>query len=86
MPPTVMAAMSPTHLLGRETIHLVSAGDGGMRIGISGRPKAVISERLRQQRRGLRAGGQRSRARGKSKGEFQKMAAFHDVSLLLHVP
>jgi hypothetical protein len=30
----------------------------------------------------LSARGERHRARGKSKGEFQKVAAFHDISLV----
>jgi hypothetical protein len=36
---------------------------------------------MRQQRRGPCARGQRGSGRGKSKGQFQKMAAFHDISL-----
>jgi hypothetical protein len=36
---------------------------------------------MRQQWRGPCARGQRGSARGKSKGQFQKMAAFHDISL-----
>jgi hypothetical protein len=31
---------------------------------------------------GLSARGQRHRARGKSKSNFQKVAAFHDISLV----
>jgi len=31
----------------------------------------------------LRACGQRGRAGGKSKSDFQKMAAFHDISLFV---
>jgi hypothetical protein len=34
---------------------------------------------LRHQRRGLRAGGKRGHAHSGSNGEFQKMAAFHDI-------
>ena len=58
---------------------VVTAGCASLFPGGS-RPSAA--ERLRHQRRGLRARGQRRRARGKSKGEFQKMAAFHDISLV----
>jgi hypothetical protein len=39
---------------------------------------------MRRKRRGLRARGHRGSARGKSKGEFQKVAAFHDVSLFAY--
>jgi hypothetical protein len=44
----------------------------------------VLGELLlaRAVRLGLGARGQRRRARGKSKGEFQKVAAFHDISLV----
>jgi hypothetical protein len=45
------------------------------------RRRQAFSERLRQKRRSLCARGHRDSACGKSKGEFQKMAAFHDISL-----
>jgi hypothetical protein len=35
---------------------------------------------MRRKRRGLRARGERGRARGKSNGKFQKVSAFHDIS------
>jgi hypothetical protein len=38
---------------------------------------------MRRQRCCLRARSQRRGARGKSKGEFQKVAAFHDISLFV---
>jgi hypothetical protein len=46
--------------------------------------RQVFAERLRRERCGLSLGacGQRRRARGKSKGKFQKVAAFHDISLV----
>jgi hypothetical protein len=36
---------------------------------------------MRRQRRGLRARDERSGSGRKSSGEFQKVAAFHDISL-----
>ena len=41
----------------------------------------IFQQRLRRQRRGLRARGQRDGARGNSNGKFQKVAAFHDIFL-----
>ena len=38
---------------------------------------------MRRQRRGLRARGQRGGSGGKSNGELQKLAAFHDISLFV---
>jgi hypothetical protein len=35
---------------------------------------------MRRERRGLRSCSKRSRARGKSSGDFQKVSAFHDIS------
>jgi hypothetical protein len=58
--------------------HLVFGGDGGMGILVRRRQLPVICERMGHKRRGLRADGQRSRARGKSNGKFQKIAAFHE--------
>ncbi len=82
-PVTMVMPVSPAHLLRLEAVDLVLAGDGGLRIGISRRQPPVVLKRLRQQRRGLRARRQRNSARGKSNGEFQKVAAFHDISLLV---
>jgi hypothetical protein len=39
---------------------------------------------MRRKRGCLRARGKRRSARGKSKGEFQKVAAFHDISSVGH--
>ena len=74
------APAAPAHLFGREAIDLVTGGDRGMGISIAWLRRLLAGDRLRHQRRGLRARGQRRRAGGKSKGEFQKMAAFHDIS------
>jgi hypothetical protein len=70
------------HLFGRKTIDLLAGGDRRARIIVSGRQPAVCGERLRREGCCLRALSQRHRARGKSKGEFQKVAAFHDISLV----
>lgn len=49
---------------------------------LTGRKLAVVDQRLRHQGRGLRSGCQCDAARGKAKGEFQKVPAFHDHLLL----
>ena len=70
-----MTAATPAHFFRREAIDLLARSDGGLGIRTSGQ-----FERRRHQRRGLRARCKRDAARGKSKGEFQKVAAFHDIS------
>ena len=77
----VMPAMAPAHLFGLEAIDFVAGGNRGMGVFIA-RWRLMIGERVRRQRRGLGACGQSRGARGKSKSDFQKMAAFHDISLL----
>jgi hypothetical protein len=76
--------MSPAHLLCLEAIHLVLGSNGGTSILIRWRQPTVVFKRMRCKRRGLRARGQRRSARGKSNGEFQKMAAFHSISLFVY--
>jgi hypothetical protein len=71
------ATMTPAHFFRLQPIDLITRGDGRMGIGI-GRP--AFDQRLRHQGRGLRAGGERHAACRKSKGEFQKVPAFHDIS------
>ena len=78
--PAVPPVTVPSHFFGLEVIDLIGGGDGGMGIPVHGQ-LAVRREPMRRQWRSLRAGNQRGRARGKSKSEFQKMAAFHDISL-----
>jgi hypothetical protein len=80
--PVAPSPVAPTHLFGRQAIDLVAGGERRLRIAVSRRQ--VLGERLRRERCGLSLGarGQRRRARGKSKGEFQKVAAFHDISLV----
>src|SRR5437016_4018657 len=77
--PAPMAASAPAHFFGLEMIDFIPRCDGGMGIGVGGEP-AILIERLRHQRCGLRARGKGGRAGGKSKGEFQKVPAFHDIS------
>ena len=72
-------ATAPAHFLGFEPIDFLFGGDGGMRIGI-GSGLTIRNQRLRRQRCGLCACGERDAARRKSKGEFQKVPAFHDIS------
>ena len=74
-----MTAAAPAHFFRREAIDLLTRSDGGLRIGIDGQ-SGIVGERRRHQRRGLRARCKRDTARGKSKGEFQKVAAFHHIS------
>jgi hypothetical protein len=73
------AATAPTHFFRSKAIDLIARCDGGLRIRIGGQ-FGVVGERRRHQRRGLRARCERDAARGKSKGEFQKVAAFHHIS------
>jgi len=72
---------APAHLFRLQMFHLVPGGDSGTGILVRRRQRSVLSERVRHKRCGPCARGQRCSARGKSKGEFQKMAAFHDISL-----
>ena len=81
VPVPVPVMMSPAHLFGLETIDLLGGGHRGMRIR-RWRPAAIL-QRMRRQRRGLYTCGQRGRSGRKSKGDFQKVAAFHDISLLV---
>ena len=78
------APVTPAHLFGLETVHLVFADNCGTGVFIRRRQPSVC-KRMRRKRRGMGAGRQRCGAGGQSKGEFQKMAAFHDISLLVAV-
>jgi hypothetical protein len=74
-----MTAAAPAHFFGLEAIDFIARGDGGMGIRI-GRELTVRNQRLRRQGGGLCARGERDTACRKSKGEFQKVPAFHDIS------
>ena len=77
--PAAMAATAPAHFFGLEPIDFIVRGDGGMSILID-RELTIRNQRLRRQDCGLRACGKRNTACRKSKGEFQKVPAFHDIS------
>ena len=72
-----MTAAAPANFFGRELLDFLAACDG--RLNIRGE-LGVVSERRRHQRSGLRARGKRDATGGKSKSEFQKVAAFHHIS------
>jgi hypothetical protein len=74
-----MTAAAPAHFFRREAIGLFVRRDGGLGIRTSGQ-FGVVGERRRHQRGGLHARCKRDAAGGKSKGEFQKVAAFHYIS------
>lgn len=76
--------MAPAHLFGLQSAHFVYAGHRGTQFRFFMRGRQSISgNRLRRQRRGLDACCQRGGAGGNSNGEFQKIAAFHDISLFV---
>jgi hypothetical protein len=83
---TVAVAMSvPTaHLYGLKTVHLVFTDDRVARLFVR-RWQRAVRQRMRRKRRGVGTGGQHGCAGGKSKGEFQKVAALHDISLFVTV-
>jgi len=72
------ATAAPAHFFRLEPIDFITCGDRGM--GILSRQLAIRNQRLRRQGRGLRARDKCCAACRKSKGEFQKVPAFHDIS------
>jgi hypothetical protein len=76
--PVPVPVMAPAHLLGLDTVNLVFGGDSGTDI-LREQPAASF-QRMRRKWCGLRAHCQRGGAGGKSSSEFQKVAAFHDIS------
>jgi hypothetical protein len=81
--PMVVPVVSPADLFRPEILNLCLARDGGMNILDSGQRPCIYAERTRRQRRGLRAHGQRGGPGGNSNGKLQKVAAFHDFSVLV---
>jgi hypothetical protein len=79
-PAAVPAAMTaPAHLFRLEMIDFIAGGDGGM--GIVTRGTLIVgNERLRHQRRSPCACNECCANCRKSKGEFQKVPPFHDIS------
>jgi hypothetical protein len=73
--------MSSSDFFGLQMLHLVPVGDGGTGILVRRRQRSVLCERMRHQRCCPRTRGECGGARGKSKGQFQKVAAFHDIFL-----
>jgi hypothetical protein len=74
-----MAAAAPAHFFRLEAIDFIARGDGGTGIRMGGE-LTIRSQRLRRQGCCLRACGERDTACRKSKGEFQKVPAFHAIS------
>jgi hypothetical protein len=72
--------VAPTNLLPLEALDFVSGRDGGMKVFAGGRQLSARCELRWRQRRGLRACGQRRRASGYTESEFEKVAAFHNIS------
>ena len=81
MMPAMVPMPVPAHLLRLQMVDIVLRNHGGFRAFAVWRYQARF-RRNRRQRRGLRSGGKRPRAGNKSKGEFQKVAAFHNISLV----
>jgi hypothetical protein len=78
MPVPVMVVMVPTHLLRLQPIDIILRNHGGFR-AFAVRRHQTRFRRNRRQRRGLRRRSKRPRTCNKSKGEFQKVAAFHHI-------
>jgi hypothetical protein len=79
VPVTPVPVVSPTDLFGLEVIDIVLRRDRGF-CGFAAPRLEALFRCNRRQRRGLRARSNCCSARGKSKGEFQKVTAFHDFS------
>jgi len=80
VPASVAMSAASAHLFGLEAIDIVLRGDRGFRT-FAARGREAVFRRYGWQRRGLRASGKRCSAGNISKGEFQKVAAFHHISL-----
>jgi hypothetical protein len=81
MMPAMVPMPVPAHLLRLQVIDIVLRNHGGFRTFAVRRHQARF-RRNRRQRRSLRSGGKRPRACNNSKGEFQKVAAFQNISLV----
>jgi hypothetical protein len=84
--PATTAAPAPTttapaHLFRLQMFHLVAGGNSGTGTLVRGRQPSVLCERMRHQRCCPCTGGECGGACSKSKGQFQKVAAFHDIFL-----
>ena len=81
--PVMPVPVSPAYLLGLEILHLGLGRDRRMNIRIRWRQPFIRPKRMRRQRHRPRGRGQRGGSGGKSNGELQKVAAFHDISLFV---
>ena len=81
MMPAMVPMPVPAHLLRLQVIDIILRNHGGLRALVVQRRQARF-RRNRRQRRSLRSGSKRPRACNNSKGEFQKVAAFHNISLV----
>src|SRR5687768_9510532 len=79
--PAAAATAAPAHFVRCKALDLVLVGHRGLGALVRRRQWPGLDRRLRHKRRGFRACGQRGSAGGKSKSKFQKVAAFHGVSL-----
>jgi hypothetical protein len=68
------------HLFGLEAVHLVFGDNCGLDTLVLKRQPFISGKRLRGKRSGRRACSECGGASGNSKGEFQKVAAFHSTS------
>jgi hypothetical protein len=71
------------HLFGLDAVDFVRAGHGGTQVFIDGRRHLLSGQRMRRQRRSLRGRSKNGCAGGDPEGEFEKVAAFHDISLFV---
>jgi hypothetical protein len=70
-------------LFGLEVFNLSLRCHGRSNVLSAVRQPSICRERRHHQRRSLRGRGQRGGSGGKSDGEFQKVPAFHDISLFV---
>jgi hypothetical protein len=80
--PMPVPVVAPADLLWLETLNLVLAGDRRTGSLICGQP-FIFRKRMRRKRRSRRTCRQRRSACGSSNGNFQKVTAFHDISLFV---
>src|SRR6266705_3344596 len=79
--PAAVIPAAPTHLFGLEAIGIVLRGNRGFR-AFAARWHRAVFRQYRRQRRGLRTRRKCCSTGDISKGEFQKVAAFHLISSL----
>ena len=77
--PVPMPMMAPAYLFGPEMIDIILRDERGFG-GLTGRQSEMLFCRDRRQCCGLRTRSEHRSARGYSKGESQKVAAFHDIA------